>query len=319
MIMRSDKLIPGVVLVLIGSAFLLYNYDVIDFHWSNLFRLWPLFIVIAGVNLLFANNRTAWATAIKLGVIVIGFGLILFGNFGGNYNSWPGINIETDDDEDYSEGNNLTKIEGTSFYSQPYSDTVHRARLNISGGAVEYVLKDTTNELFIAETKGFYGRYKFDHNYRDSIQVLDFRMNNGKQKFNFGNDDGNKAIMKLNVDPEWDIDVKTGAAEVNFDLSKHKVRSLEFNGGAAEFNVKLGQPLAVSNIDVNTGVSEVKIRIPKDAACHIRKNSGLSSTDFQGFVKQRDKSYETPGFAAAKNKYYIHIQGGVSEFNVIRY
>ncbi len=318
--MRSDKLIPGVVLVLIGSAFLLHNYDVIDFHWSNIFRLWPIFIVIAGVNLLFANNRSGWATAIKLGVIVAGFGLILFGNFGGNYNSWPHISYQGDEDDDYNEGDRLTKVGGSSYYYQPYSDTVQRARLNISGGAVEYVLKDTTNELFTADTKGFYGKYKFEHNYHDSVQVLDFRMNDGKQKFNFDNDnDGNRAVMKLNVNPEWDIDLKTGAAEVNFDLSKHKIKSLQMNGGAAEFNVKLGQPLAVSNISVNTGVSEVNIRIPKEAACRIRKNSGLSSSDFPGFVKQGDKSYETPGFDTAKNKYYINLRGGVSDFNVTRY
>jgi len=320
--MRSDKLIPGVVLVLIGSAFLLHNYDVIDFHWSNIFRLWPIFIVIAGVNLLFANNRTGWATAIKLGVVILGFSLILFGNFGNNYNSWPHINIQTDDDDDddYSEDNHLTKISGSNYFYQPYNDTVRRARLNISGGATEYVLKDTTNQLFSADTKGFYGKYKFDRNFRDSVEVIDFRMNSGKQTFNWGNDgDSNKAIMKLNVNPEWDIDVKTGASELNFDLSKHKIKSLQLHGGAAEFNVKMGMPLLISNIDVNTGVSEVNIRIPKEAACRIRKSSGLSSSDFQGFVKQGDKSYETPGFATATNKYYIHIQGGVSEFNVTRY
>ena len=318
--MRSDKLIPGVVLVLIGSAFLLHNYDIIDFHWSNLFRLWPIFIVIAGVNLLFANNRTGWATAIKLGVIVIGFGLILFGNFGGNYNNLPHISYQADDDDDdYSEGNHLTKVEGNSYFFQPYSDSVKRARLNISGGATEYILKDTTDQLFTADTKGFYGRYKFDHNYRDSVQVLDFRMNSTKQGFDFDKEDSNRAVMKLNVNPEWDIDVKTGAAELNFDLSKHKIKSLQIHGGAAEFNVKMGMPLLISNISVNTGVSEVNIKIPKDAACRIRKSSGLSSSDFQGFVKQGDKSYETPGFATAKNKYYISIQGGVSEFNVTRY
>jgi hypothetical protein len=315
---NNNKLIPGVVLVLIGTAFLLHNYDVVDFHWSNFFRLWPIFIVIAGVNLLFANNRSVWATVIKLTVIIAGFGIILFGNFGSR-NHWPHIDIQVDgDDNNSSQG--LTKIEGNSYFFESYNDTVRRAQLNISGGATEYILKDTTNQLFTADTKGFYGRYKFDKSFKDSVRVLDLRMNSGKDKFDWGNDhDENLAVVKLNTKPEWDIDVKTGASSLDFDLSKFKIRSLELNGGAAEFKVTLGQPLAISNIKVNTGVSEVNIRIPKDAACRIRKNSGLSSTDFQGFVKQKDKSYETPGFATAKNKYYINIQGGISEFNVTRY
>lgn len=317
--MKNDKLIPGVVLVLLGSAFLLHNYDVIDFHWSNFFHLWPIFIVIAGVNLLFANNRSVWATVIKLTVIIVGFGILLFGNFG-NSHRWPHMDFQIDDNDNSNNGKRLTKVNGSSYYFAPYNDTVGMARLNISGGATEYILKDTTNQLFTADTKGFYGRYKFEQTLKDSIQELNLSMNNNKDKFHWDNDDdSNLAVIKLNTKPEWDIKVSTGAASLNFELSKFKIKSLELNGGAAEFNVKLGQPLATSNIDINTGVSEVNIKIPKDAACRIRKNSGLSSNDYEGFVKQKDKSYETPGFATAKTKYYIHIQGGLSEFNVSRY
>jgi hypothetical protein len=75
--MRNDRLFSGLVLIIIGAIFLLNNFGVIDFHWGNLFRLWPVFLVIGGINLMLANNRTIWATVIKVAVLIIGLGFVL--------------------------------------------------------------------------------------------------------------------------------------------------------------------------------------------------------------------------------------------------
>jgi hypothetical protein len=131
--------------------------------------------------------------------------------------------------------------------------------------------------------------------------------------------DKNRADMRLNPNPVWDISVETGAASVDFDLSKFKVRELKLHGGAASFNVKLGAPLLLTNVDISTGVSGVEVSIPESAACSIETDSGLSGNDFEGFNKTRDNNYETPGFSSAKNKIHIHISGGLSGFTVNRY
>ena len=319
--MRNDKLVPGVILVMLGAAFLLHNYGLISFHWSNFFYLWPIFIVIAGVNLLFAHNKSPLATIIKLAVVIAGFGLVLFGNFNNRNYFWPHINYQSDDDSDEGRhGKDIVKIEGNSYFNETYSPDAHLARLNISGGGTTYNLSDTTNQLFTASTKEFYGKYDFNHSVQDSVYVLDFKMrNNHGNNLGWNNEKSNSATFKLNVNPEWDINVKTGATKLDFDLSKFKVRTLDISGGAASFDVKLGQPLNASNIKISTGVSEVNISVPATAACRIKANSGLSSTDFEGFTKKADDSYETPGFATAKNKFYIKIDGGVSDFKVKRY
>src|ERR1700744_4458448 len=106
--MRNDKIIPGVVLVLIGAAILLGNFGYLHFHWWNIFHLWPIFLVIAGVNLVFANNKTGWATALKIGVVVLGFGLLLFGDFGNRYNFWPRMHYSYHNDKDDDDDNNMS-------------------------------------------------------------------------------------------------------------------------------------------------------------------------------------------------------------------
>jgi hypothetical protein len=336
--MRNDKLIPGMILVMIGAIFLLNNFGYINFHWGNLFHLWPIFLVIAGVNLVFANNKSAWATILKIAVVVAGFALLIFGNFG-NRNGWwwprytyhynndnnddNGSDSSDDDgdDSDNSGKSGITRVEANSTFTEPYSATARVARLNISGGGATYNLHDTTNQLFTANTKEFFGKYQYNHHQDDSVYVMDFSMKDSKNgHFNWGsNNKSNTADLRLNVNPEWEINVETGASKIDFDLSKYKLRSLELKGGAASFSVRVGQPLASTNLNISTGVSEVTIEVPQNAACRIETDSGLSSNSFEGFNKKDDGHYETAGFDAAKNKIYIHMSGGISDFKVRKY
>jgi hypothetical protein len=331
--MRNDKLIPGMILVMIGAIFLLHNFGAIHFHWSNLFHLWPIFLVIGGVNLVFANNKSAWATILKISVVIAGFALLVFGNFNDRYRWWPRYsyhydnndndnNNDMDDDDDDDNNDNrsgLTKVGGTSSFNEPYTAAVQVARLNISGGATNYNLSDTTNQLFSATTREAFGRYELNHHQDDSVYVVDFNMKD-KHGFNWGgHNDSNRVDMKLNSNPEWEVVVNAGATEVNFDFSKFKIRSVKLNGGAGSFNLKVGQPLAETNITASTGAADVNVSIPQNAACQITTSSAFSSDDFPGFNKTGDNHYETAGFSAAKNKIYIHLSGGFSGFEVKKY
>ncbi len=325
--MRNDKLIPGLILVLIGAAILLSNFGYFHFHWYNIFHLWPIFLVIAGVNLVFAHNKSLWATLLKVAVVVIGFGLLLFGNFGQRFNFWPRYNYSSQNDdntdnndnsfENDTDSNNNVKTAVNGIFNEAYTSAVKIARLNVSGGGTTYNLSDTTNQLFNATTKNNFGRYTLLRSKDDSVYVIDFKMQN-HNGFNFDSDKSQTNI-RLNQNPEWEVNVETGATKLDFDLSKFKIRELKLHGGAASFTVKMGMPLTMTNVDISTGVSGVDISIPHNAACSIEINSGLSDNHFEGFNKTSDNNFETPDFAASKNKIHIHISGGLSDFKVNRY
>jgi hypothetical protein len=342
--MKNDKLMPGLILVLIGAVILLDNFGYIDFHWTNLWHLWPMFLIIAGVNLVFANNRTPLATIAKIAVVVIGFGLLLFGNFGdrmgfpmyysfhNNHDRDDNNNNDKDDDDDDDDDDStattagktgIVKVESNNSFNAPYAADAKIGQLNISGAATEYLLSDTTNQLFKADTKEhFFGKYEFSHRNEGSTYILDFKMKDKKGgHFDWGNDNdkSNSAIFKLNPNPIWDIKVETGATSLDFDLTKFKIRTLTLSGGAASFKVKLGMPLSATNVVVSTGMASVDINIPQNAACRITTDSGLSSTDFDGFTKKDDGTYETTGYETAVNKLNININGGMSGFKVNRY
>ncbi|WP_295653809.1 DUF5668 domain-containing protein [uncultured Mucilaginibacter sp.] len=314
--MRNDRLIPGMILVIIGAIFLLDNFGYINFSWETFFSLWPIILIIAGVNLVFAHNRTGWATALKIIVLVIGMGILI----------WDGT-TRHDSHWNFSWENNMNDSDsytgsGNGDYNEPYNSAVQTAKLNISGGATSYTLKDTTNQLFDAKTRESGMGYTLKTSMDSATEVIDFSMNGTKNKrhgFFFFNHNGNKAVIRLNSKPVWDIDVSAGATNLKFDLTPYKVKKLELEGYAASLDVKMGEPLEATHIEIQSGASTVKIAVPRDAACDITTDTGLSSRNFNGFDKKDDSEYQTPGFDHAAKKMYIHIEGGMADFKVSRY
>jgi len=214
-----------------------------------------------------------------------------------------------------SQENHYTK---DTVFSEPYKAGTRIAKLNITGGVTAFKLDSATDKLIIADTWAFYNRYQFDSHAEGRDYVINFSSTNVK-KVKLFNGRSDSTNLKLNLNPLWEINVESGAAELNFDLSKFKVQSIRLNGGAGTYDIKIGQPVSITKIVAETGVSEVTIEIPKDAACRIEQNSGLSANEFDGFVKKRDREYEINGYDKAKNKILIRFNGGISEYKVHRY
>lgn len=328
--MKRDSLFTGLFLLGIGILFLLNNFNVINFHWGNLLSLWPLFLIIAGVNIIFPHYNSNGATAVKVLVFLALFSLVVyrgvmqpdnrFWNKHFNGNSFFNDNNKDGDDGDNNDDKDVVKLEGSSTYAEPYTPQVKVANLNIRGGGVTYILQDTTNQLFSAATHELSGRFLFNTTASDSGKTINFNTSNSNHNLNWDSDKGNEATIKLNPNPEWNVDIAAGASKLDLDFTKFKIRDLHIKGGAASMDLKLGQPV-VSNmmVDISTGVSEVNISVPSSAACQITSKTGLSSKTFDGFQSKGDNQYETAGFAAAPHKIYINLKGGISDFSVKRY
>jgi hypothetical protein len=326
--MRNDRMIPGVILVVIGAMFLLFNFGYINFHWENFAILWPLFIIVPGVLLLLSVFKSPWVSGLKAVILIASVGMLLFGNLGGHFRWWPHYHYSynsnsddnSDDDDNSSNGAKVINIKGNGEFKEAYKPGMKIARLNVSGGAATYRLNDTTSDLFKADTKEFNGRFEYNGHQEDSMFVMDFKMKNARV-MGWGNNgnNANNVYLSLNTRPEWEMTINAGATDLNFDLSKYKVRSVELNGGAGQFVLKMGQPLQNSNIEISTGAADVTIDVPQNAACQIESDTGLSSSTFDGFTKTDEGHYQTAGFDSAANKMFIHISGAISDFKVHKY
>ncbi|WP_207428015.1 LiaI-LiaF-like domain-containing protein [Pedobacter sp. SYSU D00535] len=312
--MRTERIIWGLIFVFIGGVLLLDNFEVIDFHWEIIWRFWPLVLIVIGANMLFSRDSSDRSGAVAVVITIAALAFIAYeGSRAVPYQD------ERWFDRDEEEENISTRPgRSSSNFSEQLTAGVRYAELNISGGATKYVLQDSTIQLFEAEVKKNFGNYSLFKISKDSVDVLNFKMK-GKQNWNMDNVRTNEAFIKLNPSLIWDINLEMGAGKLDFDLSKFNVRNLKFEGGAASVNLKLGQPEAITTVSAETGVSGIEIAVPEAAACQIRLDSGLSSSDFEGFTKLEDGSYETPNFKTATKKIIIDLEGGLSKFEVKRY
>lgn len=309
--MRTEKIIWGIILVFTGAILLLQNFGVIDFYWQVIFRFWPIVLILIGANLLLSreNSKTGAFISILLTLLALGFityqGIISTDN---EPSDWIFNRDETRSNSDVT----------SNMFTEEYNPEIGKAVLNISGGATHYILEDSTSNLFDADVKRHFGKYSLLKTFGDSTQTLNFKMK-GNSSWDLSDNKGNRAVLKLNRNPVWDINLEMGAGETDFDLSAFKINNLSIKGGAASFDIKLGEPTQNTYVSVETGVSEIDISVPRTAACKISIESGLSSTDFKGFKKQSDGTYTSENYSESASAIILNLKGGLSKFEVKQY
>ena len=318
--MKLDRILWGIILLFVGLILLLENFNVIEFYWRNVWGFWPVFLIIAGINILFNRNKSQVGNMISIGVLVITLGFLFYrgqqppenrGLFGGNFGNKIDIDINNDD-EDTLNTQRLTFTEPFDLASSG------KVVMDISGGGTSFKLDGPTDSLVEAVVEKSRGTFTLKKELIDSVQRLTFRMQEKKGKWNM-NDGGNDVNFKLNTQPEWELNMNMGAGEVDFDLSAYKIRTFKFEGGAAALDIQMGDLLPIADVIVKTGVADVKIKVPIAAGCRIKSSTGLSAKDFTGFTKLDNGTYETPNYATSTKKIFITLDGGLSNFEVSRY
>nr|WP_121271079.1 DUF5668 domain-containing protein [Pedobacter schmidteae] len=312
--MKLDRIMWGILLLFIGGVLLMENFGIIDFYWRSVWRFWPIFLIIAGVNILFNKNKSQLGGIVSIFILIMTLMLLFFKGQHPPEGRTTIVERLEDDFEEKSDSGQFTE----QHLSLPYTDSLAAKKtvLNISGGGTSFELKGNTDSLISAIVNKKGNTFLLMKNEgKDSVTTLNLKMK-GKGDWNTG---GNSVDIQLNKNPSWEIHMNMGAGEVKFDLADYKVREFNFDGGAAALDIKLGSLLPVTDVNVKTGIAEVKINIPSAAGCQIRAKTGLSSKEFTGFTKLDDNRYETPNYKDSKTKIFINFDGGLSSFEVNRY
>lgn len=310
--MKTGKIVWGMFLIFLGLVFLLDNLHIINFYWGSVWRFWPVVFILIGMNMIMSRlqNKNLVAPLVALITFLV-LGVVGYKGLQPSENSWIIINND-DNDNDALAYNKANFIE-------PYQGS-ERVELNLFGAASSFRLSDSTTNLFEADVNQRFGKYTLKKSKSDSLEVLNFKMRDGKQNIHLDDWDDNKSIIRLNLLPIWDINLEMGAGEGIFDLTPYKVNSLKFEGGAASLQAKLGNRLPLTNVSIEAGAASIRIEVPTDSGCRIElKDVVISSNNFTDFIKKSDGSYETSNYNTAKNKININFEGAVSSFEVIRY
>lgn len=314
--MDAKRITTGIIFLFIGVILLLSKMDIIEFNWFEVFRYWPLLIILVGVNILVPKKDIGYMISIGTTCVILAI-FTFIGittpnqSFLSRIMENRDLDIDSENEEDF--------IGTSNAVSAKKNINTSHATANIDLGATKLVLKDTTvaNLFEAANTSDKYFLSLNTDVKNDGDATLNL---SGKTKKGIDSK-GNSTIIKLNKNIIWDLNFDVGAADMQGDLSNFKIKNLTVDAGASNLDLKLGNPQMISNINIDAGASSIKIALPREVACQIITEMALSTVDADdSFIKGGDKGILTsPNFENAKNKFKISIDGGITSVTVSRY
>jgi hypothetical protein len=298
--MSYKRIFWGVILITIGTLFILKNLDVVYFSWRTVWRLWPVVLILWGIAIIPVKS---WIK-LSLSVLTIIFAFTFFSNrypHSGEFRFHKNIQEEEWEDQ---------------HINVPYDSTLTEASLIFDAAAGNFKIRNSTEELLEFDKSGALGNYSLTSEDGENSKLVKIKLENTIVNLGKKSD---RVEMKINKDPVWNMNLDIGAASFNLDLRDFKMKKIDIDGGAASIKLKVGDLYPDTEIKIDAGASSIRISIPESSGCRIKTSTVLSSKSFRGFNKTKSHTYETDNYEDAEKKIYIELDAAVSSLNIIRY
>ncbi|MHC1736906.1 MAG: DUF5668 domain-containing protein [Ignavibacteriaceae bacterium] len=305
--MKNGRLFWGILLVTVGLLFLLSNLFDITLDLGDIFKFWPLALILFGVSVFIKNELSKTIIACLAAVIV---GIIIFSVV---IRPFSCIKEHTKWDE-WEELKDV-KLDTLNFPVPKESSIID---LKLEGGATSFYINEIKDTSFLYTLIGYNLTQTLDltnemglDNYRVIIA--------GKDKEIIWPDKwkGNKLTLGLNQNLIYNLSCDLGASKADFNLRNIKVMNLDINTGASSFDLKLGEPVGDTLIvDIEAGASSMDIKLPVNVSGEIYSDLSISKKSFNGFKKINNHYYQTENFSSQKKRIILRIDGGITSINV---
>jgi Domain of unknown function (DUF5668) len=350
---NRGQLFWGVALITSGLLFFGQRMGWVTFDWEILRNLWPLLLILAGVNLILQRQgqQAAVVTTVLLGLAVP---LIVFGyvghrrnwrnthrfDFRDNRNNNDTENNGDDEDSDNSDSDNgddnesdynsektdRNNTENMTAFVEAMNPATRTATLNLTGGAGKFTIGEPVSELIKADAKTSVGSYKMSVERDDATKAATINLSpsdgdkdsDGDMNINLG-EGKNQVDVRLSDKPIWTVNATVGAGKGSFDLSRYVVSNLKLEAGAADVELTLGSKATQSDIKISSGVAAIVVRVPKGVGVKVKREGALNVNTLDGFTDAGNNTAISPDYEKTANKINIDFEGGISSFKVVRY
>ncbi|MBV9896023.1 MAG: hypothetical protein JO020_17820 [Chloroflexi bacterium] len=307
---RRGGVVGPLILIFLGAVFLLENTGHLPPNfWMNMWKLWPLVLVLIGIELLL-SHRIPWLVLAAVAAIVLVVGAAL--------TNMP-----------------LPSTSGAS--AEPFHTTANtdlggatQAAVTVRFGAGQFVLgpidQPQANALALmtyqgppqlapqphyTATPGGVGQLEYQSSGRDGAPVFP----------PFANGSSDPAHMELNLAPSVPIaslNIQTGATDARLDLSNLHVATIDMSIGAATAWVRFPEAGGLTTAHISGGASTITLEVPQGVAAQIQYHGGLSTlnVDQSRFPSASESMYRSPDYDTAANKVDLNIETGATTITV---
>jgi len=329
--MKTNKIISGLTFLLIGAILLANTLEMLEWSvWSNIIKLWPLLLVSWGMSLILRGKNLSF-----LGPLIIFLGIIL-----GVAASYMEIGLEREmvrevkilsreivievekapeveipSETEVAPETELTQQVEISPEVKEYPE-IEKASIELKFDVGKLTFGESTPLLYECISQYRYKEFepfeKFSHTEKEANILI---YHSPVTKKVISNNIKNSWQLKLNNKIIYDLSVKTGATDIDCNLSSFKIEKLYIESGAS--NINLVVPKYNSKIVIDTGVSNIDISIPKNVGTTVNIDSGIAIKDLDtdNFIK-KDGTYISNNYDYSEFKTEIEIDCGVSNINI---
>lgn len=292
------SLIPGLVLILLGITFLLINLGYLGWNvFFRLFSLWPLILVVIGIELVSISKRFFFLKFLSP--------LLLIGGF-----LWAILGATRKKDI-------KTEI---SYFSQLIEKNVSKGRIDIDYGAGKLSLIGGTTYFWEGEfEKKPVIKTEIDSFLQKvKIKTREKSFSWSCCSFCFNKRESNNWDIRLTEEIPLEIYIDAGACELDLDMSTLKVKVLDLDIGATEVDMKFSELIPEVTVNIDAGVSSLKINIPEEFGVKVNLDSGLSLHNLKklGFKEKRESIYYSPNYSNTEKRIELNMSLGVSIFKL---
>ena len=322
-----------ILLIAIGLIFLGKNMGLIPGEgWGTIWRLWPLLLIIGGLDDLFRREGIAWP------ILMIGVGCALLYNYFGPQSwiswtqilqLWPVVLIAAGIDVLFKGQTGwksllgvmlsvvligaavLLAVQGVEVQAdymkidEQISPNVEIAELDLSLSVGELVLRSESRSGTL-----IYGSIT------PGSVVDDIDEKSGLASYSL--ESTRPSIFPHTA--RWDLGFSTSilleimidnsVGEMRLDLAELEVDSLSVNQGVGRIFVNLPEPIA-EKVLIKQGVGIIEVVIPEDVRIAVDAQNGLTRIKFPDDFELDDGYYTTPGASRSNAALLIVVEQGV--------
>lgn len=286
-------------LITIGVVFLLVNFGFVPgVTVLSLLGLWPLLLILAGVDI--AIGRRWPLAALGIDVAVIGLGLALVATQPTMFAGSPFFIVGGSNG-----GERDVTVARGSATSLSLDLNGGAGRFRVSGGSTMLVEAHSPNEDLRLRRADF----------ERGGQQADVRIEQTGRRVVGGATI--EVETRIASDVPTELTINGGAGEFVVDLSGVMVRSAELNVGAASLTLTLPKPTAAVSIEVNAGASNIVIDVPEGVEARVTTSGALLSLrSANARVTASGSSAETAGYGSATSRVTVKVTAGASSITI---
>jgi len=341
------RLFWPIIFIGVGALLLLSNLEVIDpIDADILWRLWPVFLVIVGVNLLFGRSNRV---LVRLFSAVLALAILAFLYFSpAIVESLPTPQMQTETFSTLLEGaesaevhldfdrGNLTVSELTGGENLFEAVVNHNERVTFrTSGTSQQTLR-----LALNNTNAFrIGNLVSDQKVTGEVWLatglpldLDIEIGSGSADLNLAAleitklhaNSGSGGLDIVLPEGEFEADLGSGSGSIKVETAEDSVLDLKANVGSGKISIWVAEGNSGS-LELDSGSGGITVVVPEGMAVQVRGETGSGGVKLpEEFVRTAGAdsvvgdsgTWQTPGFDQADAKLYIRFEVGSGSLRV---